>query len=233
MRTDKLTLGEAVEVYENPSGNGLSFRGYAAVFNVPSEDFGGYRVTLLPGAFDKSLKAKRDIRMFLNHNDNIVLASTRAKTLRLSLDDKGLIADADLPDNEWGRPVGDAVRRGDIHTMSIGFNSTNSDYWSDDNTMLYKKELRLHEVSPITSEAAFPQTTAAMYSLAASMDADRYALEDAIEQLATGQPLSEEQAQLIDRAAAALRPVPDLSPARRNQYELDLRELELKVTTNP
>lgn len=233
MRTEKLAFTEPLEVYE--AGGGMTFKGYASVFNAPSEDMGGYRAVVMPGAFDKSLKARRDIRMFLNHDDNIVLASTRAKTLRLSVDDKGLLTEADLPDNEWGRPVADSVRRGDIHTMSIGFETVKDD-WSEDKSTLFKSEIRLLEVSPITSYAAFPQTTAAMFSLADAIEADRFALEDAIDRLAAGEALTEEQAALIDRASAKLRPTPpepDLSAARRNQHELDLRELELKVVANP
>ena len=62
--------------------------------------------------------------MFLNHDWNVVLASTYGNepTLRLAEDARGLFVDADLPDNEWGRPVRDAVARGDISSMSFGFN---------------------------------------------------------------------------------------------------------------
>ena len=207
MRLEHLNLAEPMEA--TSAGDGLTFSGYAAVFDQQSEDMGGYRIVLRPGAFTRSLKNKSDIRMYLNHDDNIVLGSTRAKTLTLAQDDHGLRAVAKLPDNEWGRPVADAVARGDIHTMSIGFNSVPAkDEWSDDKSTLYKSELELHEVSPITSLAAFPQTSASVFALAERIEAEGLALADAIECLSAGVPLTDEQAALIDKAAAELRPTP-------------------------
>ena len=91
--------------------DGLNFRGYAAVFDSKSEDLGGFRETIAPGSFSRTLaekgRSKRSpIKMFLNHDWNVVLASTYGNepTLRLAEDARGLFVDADLPDNEWGRP---------------------------------------------------------------------------------------------------------------------------------
>jgi HK97 family phage prohead protease len=202
---DYLSLAEPLELASAEDGK-RTFRGYAAVFDLPSEDFGGFRYVIKPGAFDKSLADKRDIRMFLNHDDNIVLGSTRAGTLRLATDERGLLATADLPDNEWGRPVADAIERGDIHTMSIGFR-TISEQPSDDGTLVAKTEMRLYEVSPITSWAAFPQTSASVFALAQLAEhiaAEAVALDAAIEKLSRGARLSVDEADLIMRAALEL-----------------------------
>jgi HK97 family phage prohead protease len=202
---DYLSLAEPLELAAAEDGK-RTFRGYAAVFGVPSEDFGGFRYVIEPAAFDKSLRDKRDVRMFLNHDDNIVLASTRAGTLRLSTDQKGLLATADLPDNEWGRPVADGIDRGDIHTMSIGFR-TISEHPSEDGKLVTKTEMRLFEVSPITSWAAFPQTTASVFALnelASHLAADADVLDDAIEKLVRGVRLTSDDADLVMRAALEL-----------------------------
>src|SRR5574338_458273 len=124
-------------------GNGLRFRGYAAVFDQLSEDLGGFRERIVPGAFTKTLRESRAIKMFLNHNSDIVLASTNKGTLRLSEDERGLLAEADLPDNEWGRPVADAIRRGDINSMSFGFQSLQSHPSKDDDGIIEQHEVRL------------------------------------------------------------------------------------------
>lgn len=165
---------EDVEV--RAEGDGLAFRGYAAVFDSWSEDLGGFREKIRPGAFRKSLGEKRAIKMFLNHNSDVVLASTRKQSLSLSEDSKGLVAEATLPDNEWGRPVADAVRRGDIDSMSFGF-QTVKDSWDfkDDPKGIAERELvevRLFEVSPVTGWPAYPKTSASVRELAEQIEAE-------------------------------------------------------------
>lgn len=158
-------------------GDGLRFRGYAAVFDSPSEPMWGFngeqvREVIRPGAFDKSLaetatparKRGRDVKMFLNHNGDIVLASTRAGTLRLSTDDRGLVAEADLPDNSQGRDTSVSIARGDISTMSFGFNPMKTDSKAPREQQVLT-EVRLWEVSPVTAWPAYQSTSASVRHL--------------------------------------------------------------------
>jgi HK97 family phage prohead protease len=193
-------------------GDGLEFRGYAAVFNSPSEDLGGFRETILPSAFERSLNAaangKRDIKMFLNHNQDIVLASTRARTLRLSMDDRGLIAEASLPPGAWGQPVSEAVRRGDISAMSFGFvTEKNGDSRSPDGTQRTLHDVRLLEVSPVTGWPAYTATSASIRTLVDSID---WTDEDSAERVLEG--LSDEQQAIVLRLLNKKSPTPYLAP---------------------
>src|SRR5688572_8331853 len=72
-----------LEFRAEADGDGLTFSGYAAVFDSLSDDLGGFREIIRPGAFGESLRARRDIKMFHNHNSDIVLASKKAGTLKL------------------------------------------------------------------------------------------------------------------------------------------------------
>jgi len=145
------------------SKDGLRFSGYAAVFNAPSERmrFGVERIR--SGAFGKSLTERRSRKLFMNHSPHIVLGSTAPGTLRLSEDKRGLKAEADLPDNEWGRPVADAIRRGDIDAMSFGFNAIREEWSGEERSLI---EVKLHEVSIVTDLAAYPATSVSVRSLA-------------------------------------------------------------------
>lgn len=198
-------------------GDGLTFRGYAAVFDSFSEDLGGFRERLAPGAFSRSIKSaatgKRDIKMFLNHNDDIVLASTRAKTLKLIEDERGLLAEANLPDNEWGRPVRDAVSRGDISTMSFGFQvEAKGDSWNTDHTERTLHAVRLWEVSPVTAWPAYPATTASVRHLAEVIGEDEEPLAVAFRVLvAEDEKLTPEQRDLLLRAINARTETPLIS----------------------
>ena len=147
-------------------GDGMSFRGYAAVFNSWSEDLGGFREMIEPGAFTRTLKRDRNIRMFLNHNTDQLLATTKAGTLRLAEDEKGLIAEATLPDTTLGRDLATLAKRGDVDSMSFGFHVERGQKWSPDATERVLSEIRLFEVSPVTGWPAYTATSASVRELA-------------------------------------------------------------------
>lgn len=152
-------------------GDGMTFRGYAAVFNSWSEDLGGFREQIAPGAFTRSLKRDRNLRMFLNHNSDSLLATTRAKTLTLTEDDKGLLAEASLPDTSLGRDTAELLRRGDIDSMSFGFMvDPKGQKWSEDGAERTLTEIRLFEVSPVTGWPAYPATSASVRELAEAIE---------------------------------------------------------------
>ena len=204
-------------------GDGLTFRGYAAVFDSESDDLGGFREVIRPGAFARSLnaasKGKRTVKMFLNHNDNIVLGSTRRQTLRLTEDARGLLAEADLPDNEWGRPVADAVRRGDIDSMSFGF-VVNKDIWSDDRKTRELIDAGLWEVSPVTAWPAYPATSASVRHLAEEIGEEEDALTAAVKTLfANDARLTVEQRDLLTRAINARTDLPLMSATLAERFK--------------
>jgi HK97 family phage prohead protease len=139
----------------------MRFAGYAAVFNSPSEPL-PFIETIAPGAFRRSLKSDSEKRMFLNHNTDQVLASTRSATLSLSEDDRGLYVEAELPDTTYGRDLSILMQRGDVHSMSFGFSvPRGGDSWSEDGTSRELREVILHEVSVVTGFPAYPATEGA------------------------------------------------------------------------
>lgn len=192
-------------------GDGLTFRGYAAVFDSPSEPL-PFVERIRPGAFTKSLSEKRAIKMFHNHNSDIVLASSRAKTLTLTEDKRGLLAEAKLPDNYWGHYVRDAVQRGDIDSMSFGF-QTVKDSWSDDLAERELIEARLYEVSDVSGWPAYPATSASVRELAESLDTEPDSLVAAFAVLRSGDTsLTPEQHELLIRAINAKYDLPVTPP---------------------
>jgi len=139
----------------------MTFRGYAAVFDSPSEPL-PFVETIAPGAFKRSLNSGREVRMFINHNSDQVLASTRSGTLQLSEDERGLYVEAELPPTTYGRDLSVMMQRGDVHSMSFGFSvPTGGDSWSDDGQSRELREVILHEVSVVTGFPAYPATSGA------------------------------------------------------------------------
>lgn len=193
------------------TGDGLNFQGYAAVFDSPSEDLGGFVERIAPGAFTESLRRRKgDIKMFLNHDERMVLGSKGAGTLRLKEDGHGLFVDADLPDNEWGRPVRDAVARGDISSMSFAFNvPRGGDEWSADRKDRTLRNLYLHEVSPVTGWPAYPATSASVRHLAELIDEDPDTLTAAVREfLSDATELTDETRRLMRALAERGKPEP-------------------------
>lgn len=75
------------EVRASPAEDGsgaLRFEGYAALFNSWSQDLGGFREQIAPGAFTKALTAD-DVRALMNHDPNYVLGRNRSGTLVLRI----------------------------------------------------------------------------------------------------------------------------------------------------
>jgi HK97 family phage prohead protease len=203
---------EPLELRAAANGDGMTFMGYAAKYDSPSLPL-PFTERIAPGAFTRSLKSRNDIKMFVNHSDLHVLASTRAKTLRLDDRADGLFVEADLPDVTYANDLRVLIERGDVSTMSFGF-STVRDSWSDNGAERTLNEVRLHEVSVVTSTAAYPATTASVRNLrliARRTATDFDALTDAIAALELGE-LSDDQASLlrtvVDSAAGKIDEVP-------------------------
>jgi HK97 family phage prohead protease len=201
---------EDFEVRED--SDGMHLEGYAALFNSRSENLGGFTETIQPGAFRASLKSRNDIKLLWNHDTGAVLGSTRAGTLTLTEDDRGLRVSATLPNTTHGRDAKELIARGDVSAFSFGFSmpARGGDEWNSDGTERVLKAVRLHEVS-LVAFPAYPATagTATVRGLQrvaerASVDAD--ALADALLKLEEGSDLSQDDRALIEKVMDELAP---------------------------
>lgn len=212
---------------DNAEADGMRFTGYAAVFNSDSEPL-PFIERIVPGAFKRSLKSRNEVKLFKNHNMDEVLASTRSKTLRLTEDSKGLLAEAVLPDTTAGRDLAVLMKRGDVHAMSFGFSvPAKGDKWSEDGMTRELHQIRLHEVSIVTGFPAYEATTASVRSLdvlASRTNVNPDALADALLKLENGETLPADQADLLSEVVAKLKDnqpnVDDLLAVKRKQLDL-------------
>jgi HK97 family phage prohead protease len=212
-----------VELREVKGGNGMTFEGYAAVFNSPSDPIGGqFTEYVMPGAFKRSLESRNDVKLLWNHDAGEVLGSTRSGTLRLMEDAYGLKATAELPNTQRGRDTAELIRRGDIASMSFGFSvPKGGDSWSDGGSVRHLNSVRLFE----TSIVAFPAYQASSASVrSASIDAD--VLADSLMKLENGEELDAGQAAIITDVVAKLTKSSDLSEAKA---DLDLKKKQLDL----
>ena len=148
--------------------------GHAAVFNQWSEDLGGFREQIAPGAFAEAINAD-DVRALFNHDTNQVLGRNRSKTLTLLEDSRGLMSEIILPDTQLARDLEALMKRGDINQMSFAFHVNKEDQtWKKAGEEPWERTItkvsRLYDVSVVTFPA-YPQTDAAIREMRALEDA--------------------------------------------------------------
>lgn len=146
--------------------------GYAAKFNRMSENLGGFVEVVRPSFFNRSRSFDwPDVLARYNHDDNMLLGSTAAGTLRLRIDDTGLEYDVDLP--QARSDVYELVQRGDIQRSSFAF-MVDEDEWATSDQGYPQRSLvsgKLADVAPVNTPA-YKDTSVGLRSLAAKFGAD-------------------------------------------------------------
>ncbi|NNF65979.1 MAG: HK97 family phage prohead protease [Gammaproteobacteria bacterium] len=140
-------------------------RGHAALFDSLSENLGGFREQIAPGAFDDCLGD--DIRGLFNHDANMVLGRTSAGTMRVAVDSMGLTYEIDVPDTSFARDLVVSLQRKDVSQSSFAFTVEDDDWTEDDEGRVIRtinKVRRLYDVSPVTYPA-YADTSVALRGL--------------------------------------------------------------------
>ena len=160
---------DVCKVERRSDGGQPKIIGHAAVFDVLSENLGGFRELIKPGAFAKAV-LEDDIRGLFNHNPDHILGRNKAGTLALSEDGRGLAIEITPPDTTIGKDVLKSIERGDISQMSFGFRvRAGGESWSEDEngeTVRTLTDLKLFDVSPVTFPS-YLETDVAVRSLTA------------------------------------------------------------------
>jgi HK97 family phage prohead protease len=147
--------------------------GTAAAYNTLSADLGGFKETIKPGAFTRTLKSNPDVKCLLNHNPNTVLGRTRSGTLTLADSRNGLRFLCQLDASSQGhRDLYASVKRGDISECSFAFAvNANGEEWDQvqEGRSVYPRrtltDVNLFDVSIVTNPAYPTGTTVAVRSV--------------------------------------------------------------------
>lgn len=169
----------AVEVRAGADNSKNTIGGYAAKFDRMSQNLGGFVEKIDPRAFNKSSgDGWAGVLARYNHDDNMVLGTIGGNTLRLSVDDVGLVYDVDLPASR--ADVFELVQRGDVRQSSFAFIAYEDDWATSDQgfPMRTLLSVRLLDVAPVNTPA-YEDTTVgtrsidgALASLARKFEAD-------------------------------------------------------------
>ena len=181
-------MSKKIEIRNNPSGivtraegDSRTVKGRAVVFNVWSEDLGGFREKIAPGALDGVIE-RSDIFALLDHRrDRGILGRSKRGdqvSLRLNVTDAGLDYEFEAPETALGNELLSCLERGEIDGSSFAF-TVLEDQWErvgDEYQRTITKIDELYDVSPVYSPA-YSQTTCDLRGLE-SLKAEERAAEE-------------------------------------------------------
>jgi HK97 family phage prohead protease len=154
---------------ETRADGGKTIVGYGAVFHRDGEAGTEYRLgsdiveRIAPTAFTRALKEKHDARALFNHDPNMLLGRAGAGTLRLSVDERGLRYEIDIPDTQVGKDVATSIARGDLAGSSFAFSingKTGQRFEKGkDHDVRHILDVDLFDVGPVTYPAYEGTTT--------------------------------------------------------------------------
>lgn len=193
--------------------------GYAAVFYKEGDTGTEFRLAtdmverIMPGAFDAALR-EDDVRALFNHERSNLLGRRKpgdsSATLRLSVDDVGLLYEIDPPDTQVARDLLVSLERGDVDGSSFQFDVYTSwgakrgdVTWREINGLSVReiRSLELLDVGPVVFPA-YAGTSSGVRSNDAELTRIRQEMQAAIQRSA---PSDDEDELLL--AAALARPL--------------------------
>jgi HK97 family phage prohead protease len=133
--------------------------GRAIVFDVRSQDLGGFQEVVSPGAVTETLGSSQNVLLLNNHNSSQPLGSTRAGNLQLTTDANGVRFSCKLDTRiSYASDLAISVERGDVAGCSFGFRTLTDSYANENGTLIRTLEkIEILELSA-TSSPAYLQT---------------------------------------------------------------------------
>ena len=156
---------KTLELRVKADGDTPVITGHAAVFGLLSQDLGGFKEVIDPGAFERAITGKDDVRALVEHDPARIIGRT-PRTLKLKEDSRGLFVEIDPPRTSVAQDIIESIGRGDVDSMSFGFR-TIQDKWEpqdDGSRVRHLVSVELLAVSPVTFPA-YVDTDVAVRSL--------------------------------------------------------------------
>lgn len=138
---------------EKSEENSYQVRGYASTFEpyvLFSQDGVDYSEQIDPTAFDE---ADMSDVIFLYNHEGMVYARQKNGTLKVSTDDHGLLAEADLSSTQQSRELFEAIDSGLVDQMSFAFTVEDDEYDKKTHTRTIHRIGKVYDVSAVSIPA--------------------------------------------------------------------------------
>lgn len=175
---ERRMVASLVEARATAGDGKWQISGYGFVYNSWSEDLGGFKERIAPGAADVVLANNPDIRGLFNHNPDLVLGRTAAGTMIVTNDAHGARYVIDPPATSYANDLRLLLDRGDVNQSSFAFRvERGGATWEDDpeSDLLLRtitKFSELYDMSPVTYPA-YAATYSGVVEASSPTDAER------------------------------------------------------------
>jgi HK97 family phage prohead protease len=147
----------STELRASTSADGTRIVSGIIPYGSLSDDLGGFREVISPGAFESALTPGADVCAFRDHDSSILLGRTKSKTLQLTDSPQGLRFICKLPATTQAADLAESIDRGDLDSNSFGFRvNKGGDKWTTDasgNVLRTLNSVELLEISPCSMPA--------------------------------------------------------------------------------
>lgn len=219
-REERVVMLDDLEVRAADEGQAARIIGHPVVYNRWSEDLGGFREKVIPGALTKTL-LESDIRVLFNHDPNFVLGRNKSGTATFLDQAQSLRMEVTPPDTQTVRDmVLEPMRRGDVNQMSFAFRvagpafirekagdtipAGTGEVWNVDYTERELHSLQLFDASVVTFPA-YVQTDAQVRSAFTEAGLDFDALTAFVARAQRGLTPTSSDRDLVEGSLAVLR----------------------------
>ena len=171
--------------------------GYGSIFNSRSENLGGFYEYISPTAISQETIAKSDVRALINHDQNLILARNTTGTLNLTVDEKGLKYEFEIPEGlSYGKDLAINMKNGNINQSSFAF-TVADDEWSTDEDG--------NDIRTITSIDRLYDVAVVTYPAYSQADSDLVVAQRGLAMYKEKQEIKEEETDLVARSLAKLK----------------------------
>ena len=170
--------------------------GYGSIFNSRSENLGGFFEYISPSAISEETIAKSDVRALINHDQNLILARSTTGTLDLTVDEKGLRYEFEIPETSYGKDLSINMKNGNLNQSSFAF-TVGSDIWSTDEDG--------NDIRTITSIDRLYDVAVVTYPAYSQADSDLVVAQRGLAMYKEKQEIKEEENDLVARSLAKLK----------------------------
>lgn len=129
--------------------------GLAIPYEKRSELLYGFMYEIIrQGAFADCLRAKPDVKCYINHDTTLIVSRTKVNSLTLTETTRGVEFSTTVLDTSYGVDLLKNIDKGNISSMSFGFRADTYDWGMSDNHELRDvKKATLREISFVTNPA--------------------------------------------------------------------------------